>query len=76
MHGIIRQKNYREASETSHVDVSRVVVRYADGRTLTFMPEAGRKNFSWDDMHHLAKIFTQASSVAEWTEVGEDVAGG
>ena len=69
MHGIIRVKNFEQNSaETSQVYVDRVVVRYSDGRTLTFTPEAGRKTFSEDDMLELAKVLTRASSTAEWAE--------
>ena len=71
MHGIIRERDFdRNSSKTSYVDISRVVVRYADGRTLTFVPEAGRANFSEDDMLEFVRILTRASSVAEWTEAG------
>ena len=70
MHGIIRQKNRQEESGTSHVDINRVVVRYADGRTMTFIPEAGRENFSEDDMHEFVKVLKRASSAAEWAELG------
>ncbi len=70
MHGIHRERDLSEGN-TSPVDISRVVVRYADGRTLNFLPEAGRENFSEDDMLELKKILTRASSVAEWAEVGE-----
>ncbi len=66
MHGIIRERNYRGGSGTSHVDINHVMVCYSDGRTLTFVPEAGRENFSEDDMLELAKVFTRASSAAEW----------
>ena len=69
MHGIIRQKNH-QGSETSDIDINRIVVRYADGRTVTFIPEAGRENFSEDDMHELVKVLHRASSTAEWAEVG------
>jgi hypothetical protein len=51
------------------------VVRYADGRTLNFIPESGRENFSEDDMLELKKILTRASSTAEWAEVGESSGG-
>lgn len=71
MHGIIRVKNFEQDSgETSQVYVDRVVVRYSDGRTLTFVPEAGRKTFSEDDMLELAKVLARASSTAEWAEAG------
>jgi hypothetical protein len=71
MHGIIRVKNFEQDSgEASQVYVDRVVVRYSDGRTLTFVPEAGRKTFSEDDMLELAKVLARASSTAEWAEAG------
>lgn len=75
MHGIIRQQNFEQNSgKTSYIDIDRVIVRYNDGRTLTFLPEAGRKNFSEDDMLELVKVLTRASSTAEWAEAG-DLAG-
>lgn len=71
MHGITRTSNLEEnSSETSHVDIKDVVVRYSDGRTLTFVPEAGRENFSEDDMHELVKVLARASSTVEWAEAG------
>jgi hypothetical protein len=72
MHGIIRVKNFEQnSSETSQVYVDRVVVRYSDGRTLTFVPEAGRTRFSEDDMVELVKVLERAASTAEWTEAGD-----
>ncbi len=71
MHGIIRQRNYGKRSGTSYIDINRVVVRYADGRALNFVPEAGRENFSEDDMLELVKVLISASSTAEWAEVGD-----
>ncbi len=50
--------------------ISRIVFRYSDGRTLTFIPEAGLEDFSEDDMHELVKVLEKASSIAEWSEVG------
>lgn len=71
MHGIIRDKNFEQNSDqTSEANIARVVVRYADGRTLTFIPEAGRENFSEDDMNELVKVLQRASSTAEWSEAG------
>jgi len=75
MHGIYRKRDLNESSQSSHEDINRVVVRYADGRTLNFIPEAGRENFSEDDMLELKKILTRASSTAEWAEVGESSGG-
>ncbi len=75
MHGIVRKRTAGEEVEPSYTNVRRVVVRYADGRTVTFVPEAGREDFSEDDMHELAKIFARASSAAEWSEL-DYIAGG
>jgi hypothetical protein len=75
MHGIYRKRDLNESSQSSHEDINRVVVRYADGRTLNFIPEAGRENFSEDDMLELKKILTRASSTAEWAELGESSGG-
>jgi hypothetical protein len=69
MHGIQRETRSQQGN-TAHTDVCNVVVRYADGRILTFIPEAGRPNFSEDDMLQLAITLDAASSVAEWAEVG------
>jgi hypothetical protein len=75
MHGIYRKSDLNESSQSSHEDINRVVVRYADGRTLNFIPEAGRENFSEDDMLELKKILTRASSTTEWAELGESSGG-
>ena len=75
MHGIYRKRDLNENSQSSYEDINRVVVRYADGRTLNFIPEAGRENFSEDDMLELKKILTRASSTAEWAELGESTGG-
>jgi hypothetical protein len=75
MHGIYRKRNLNENSQSSYEDINRVVVRYADGRTLNFIPEAGRENFSEDDMLELKKILSRASSTAEWAEVGDSSGG-
>jgi hypothetical protein len=71
MHGIIRDKNFEQNSDqTNEANIARVVVRYSDGRTLNFIPEAGRENFSEDDMNELVKVLQRASSTAEWSEAG------
>ncbi len=74
MHGIQRERRHSSRHDTG-VGVSKVVVRYADGRTLNFLPEAGRANFSEDDMLELKKILTRASSAVEWAELGESSGG-
>ena len=71
MHGIIRQRDIQDGN-SSVFRLTQVVVRYGDGRTLTFVPEAGRENFSEDDLHALVEVLQTASSVAEWAEVSEN----
>ena len=51
------------------VGVSRVVVRYSDGRVMNFVPDAGRDAFSEDDMLELKKVIDRISSTAEWAEI-------
>ena len=71
MHGIIRQREIQDGN-SSVFRLSEIVVQYADGRTLTFVPEAGRQNFSEDDLHEFVKVLQKASGVAEWTEVSDN----
>ena len=71
MHGIIRQRQI-DSQNSSVFRLSEVVVRYGDGRTLTFVPEAGRENFSEDDLHEFVKVLQKASGVAEWQEVSDN----
>ena len=75
MHGITRTRNVKRRSEPRYTNVRRILVRYVDGRTVAFVPESGREEFSEDDMLELAKVFTRASSAVEWAEVG-DITGG
>ena len=74
MHGITRTRNLNEDAEDI-ANIYHVVVRYSDGRTLTFIPEAGRETFSEDDMLELKKVLTRASSTLEWAELGESSGG-
>jgi hypothetical protein len=78
MHGIIRTRmvegGVEAPVEPKYTHIRRVMVRYTDGRTLVFVPEAGREEFSEDDMLELAKVLGRASSIAEWSEV-EEIAG-
>jgi hypothetical protein len=49
--------------------ITRVVVRYADGRVLNFVADARRPAFSEDDMLELKKVIDQAASTAEWASI-------
>ncbi len=51
------------------IGVTRVVVRYADGRVMNFVPDADRETFSEDDMLELKKVVSRASSTAEWADI-------
>jgi hypothetical protein len=51
------------------VGVTRVVVRYSDGRAMNFVPDAGRKGFSEDDMLELKNVISRASSASEWADI-------
>ena len=51
------------------VGVTRIVVRYADGRVMNFVPDAGRKAFSEDDILELKKVIDRISSTAEWADI-------
>ena len=68
MHGIERTRKETGPMEQG-VGVTRVVVRYSDGRVMNFVPDAGRDAFSEDDMLELKKVFDRISSTAEWAEI-------
>jgi len=68
MHGIQRER-HRSGENTTGVGVSRVVVRYADGRVMNFVPDARRPSFHEDDVLELKKILGRAASDAEWADI-------
>lgn len=68
MHGIERNKDRRDGGEADG-SVRKIVVRYSDGRVVTFVADASRESFSEDDILELKKVFDHASSAAEWSEV-------
>jgi hypothetical protein len=68
MHGIQRTRKAHGPAEQG-IGVSRVVVRYADGRVMNFVPDAGRDAFSEDDMLELKKVLDRASSASEWADI-------
>ena len=74
MHGIERTREMKDPSGAQG-GITKVIVRYSDGRTLNFVPDARREAFSEDDMLELKKVLTKASSTAEWAEIGtrEDI---
>lgn len=68
MHGIQRERRRSGEGDTG-VGVSQVVVYYADGRVMKFVPDAGRPSFHEDDVLELKKIIDRASSTAEWADI-------
>lgn len=68
MHGIERTRKAHGPVEHG-VGVTRIVVRYADGRVMNFVPDAGRRAFSEDDLLQLKNIVDRSSSDAEWADI-------
>jgi hypothetical protein len=68
LHGIERTRKAVGPMEQG-VGVTRVVVRYSDGRVMNFVPDAGRETFSEDDILELKKAIERISSTAEWAEI-------
>jgi hypothetical protein len=68
LHGIERTREMQGPSGTQG-GITRVMVRYSDGRVLNFVPDARRKAFSEDDILELKKVVVKASSAAEWADV-------
>jgi len=51
------------------VGIARIVVRYTDGRMMTFVPDAGREAFSEDDILELHNVLERTASTAEWADI-------
>jgi hypothetical protein len=68
VHGIERTREMRDPSGAQGV-ITRIMVRYSDGRVLNFVPDARRQGFSEDDILELKKMIDRASSAAEWAEI-------
>ena len=71
MHGIERSREMKDPSGAQG-GITRLIVRYSDGRALNFVPDARREAFSEDDMLELKKVLARASSAAEWAEISAD----
>jgi hypothetical protein len=68
VHGIERTRKSHGPLDQG-VGVTRIVVRYSDGRVVNFVPDAGRKAFSEDDMLVLKNVIDRTSANAEWADV-------
>jgi hypothetical protein len=68
VHGIQRSREMKDPAGTQG-GITKVMVRYSDGRVLTFVPDARREAFSEDDMLELKKVLSRASAAAEWADI-------
>jgi hypothetical protein len=68
VHGIERHRDMSEA-EGSQGGITRVIVRYSDGRVLNFVADARRPAYSEDDLLELKKVISRAASTAEWADI-------
>ena len=72
MHGIQRGGGTNDAPEVRG-GITKVMVRYSDGRVLNFVPDARREAFSEDDMLELKKVLDRAASAAEWADISSSL---
>jgi hypothetical protein len=68
VHSIQRGGGTNDAPEVRG-GITKVMVRYSDGRVLNFVPDARREAFSEDDMLELKKVLGRAASAAEWAGI-------
>jgi hypothetical protein len=68
MHGIERHRDMSRPAGTQG-GITRVIVRYSDGRVLNFVADARRPAFSEDDLLELKKVISRAASAAEWADI-------
>ena len=68
MHGIERTHK-ADAPKEGGVAVTQIVLRYADGREMNFVPDAGRDTFSEDDILELKNLLDRTSAAAEWSDI-------
>jgi hypothetical protein len=74
MHGIVVGTGTAVgSSDERYARMPKITVRYADGRTLTFVPEARRRFFGEDDALKLAEIWEKASQMSEWSGIAEGI---
>ena len=49
--------------------ITKVMVRYSDGRVVNFVADARRPTYSEDDLLELKKVISRAASTAEWADI-------
>lgn len=67
MHGIVREGSHNWSREGS--GVTKIVIRYSDGRVMNFVPDAHRNSFHEDDILELQKLVSHAAAAAEWGDI-------
>ena len=74
MHGIELETGTAEGtSDERYSRMPKITVRYADGGTLIFVPEAKRRFFDEDDALKLAEIWEKAAQIAEWSGIAKGI---
>lgn len=76
MHGIEvtrRATGGPGVERASGIRIRRISVRYEDGSSASFIPEAGEAFFSQDDVHRLVGLLQQSSQALEWGTAPESV---
>src|SRR5215212_12108614 len=74
VHGIILETGTATGtSDERYSRMPKITVRYADGVTLIFVPDAGRRFFDEDDALKLAEIWEEAAQIAEWSGIAEGI---
>ncbi len=68
MHGIERTRKSNGPLEDS-IGITRIVLHYADGREMIFVPDAGGAAFSEDDILELKNVIDRTSAHAEWSDI-------
>jgi hypothetical protein len=68
LHGIERTRKSEGPADVG-IAVTRILVRYSDGRLMTFVPDAGRETFSEDDILELHNVLERTASAAEWANI-------
>ncbi len=74
MHGITVTRRPTDAPgdpQAGEVSVRRISIRYEDGSEMNFIPEAGERFFSQDDVQRVVAILRWASAALEWGLVPE-----
>jgi hypothetical protein len=69
VHGITVRRRPTEGlgdPRASKVLISRICIRYDDGRRVCFIPEAGEEFFSQDDVHRVVGMLHNGSDALQW----------